>query len=326
MMTRMKVLGGAALSLALAASAGTAQAQAEFFKDKTVNLYVGYSPGGGYDVYARILARFMGAHIPGKPTVVVSNMPGAGSLRAANYIYNVATKDGLSFGTVARGAAFDPLFGLPGTQFDAAKFNWIGSANDEVSVCVTKELIVGGTGGSADTDQFPRVLNGVLGTKMRVIIGYPGGNDVNLAMERGEVQGRCGWSWSSVKSTQQKWLDDKKINVLVQLSMKKHEDLPNIPAVIDLATTDEQRQILKLVFARQVMGRPFMAPPNVPADRIKTLREAFWASMQDKDLLDEADKAKLEITPVRGEDIQQLVIDSYKVSPDIAKKAGDLLK
>jgi hypothetical protein len=341
MITRMTALGATALALGLAASPGAAQAQAEFFKDKTVNLYVGYSPGGGYDVYARILARFMGAHIPGKPTVVVSNMPGAGSLRAANYIYNVAAKDGLSFGTVARGAAFDPLFGLPGTQFDAAKFNWIGSANDEVSVCVswtatatvknvddlmTKELIVGGTGGSADTDQFPRVLNGVLGTKMKVIVGYPGGNDINLAMERGEVQGRCGWSWSSVKSTQQKWLDDKKIHVLLQLSMQKHEDLPNIPAVIDLAKTDEQRQILKLVFARQVMGRPFLAPPNVPADRIKTLREAFWVTLHDKELLEEADKAKLEITPVRGEDIQQLVIDSYKVSPDIAKKAGDLLK
>jgi tripartite-type tricarboxylate transporter receptor subunit TctC len=145
-------------------------------------------------------------------------------------------------------------------------------------------------------------------------------------MERGEVQGRCGWSWSSVKSTQQKWLDDKKINVLVQLSMKKHEDLPNIPAVIDLAKTQEQKDILKLVFARQVMGRPFMAPPNVPADRVKALRDGFWATMQDKELLDEAEKAKLEITPVKGEEIQQLVADSYKVSPDIAKKAGDLLK
>ena len=341
MTTRMNVMRATALAIGLSAGIGAAQAQTEFFKDKTVNLYVGYSPGGGYDVYARILARFMGSHIPGKPTVVVQNMPGAGSLRAANYIYNVAPKDGLAFGTVARGAAFDPLFGLPGTQFDAAKFNWIGSANDEVSVCVawtatatvknvddlmTKELIVGGTGGSADTDQFPRVLNGVLGTKMKVIIGYPGGNDVNLAMERGEVQGRCGWSWSSVKSTQQKWLDEKKINVIVQLSMKKHEDLPNIPVVIDLAKTDEQRQILKLIFARQVMGRPFMAPPNVPAERVKALRDGFWAAMQDKELLEEADKAKLEITPVKGEEIQQLVIDAYKVSPDIAKKAGELLK
>ena len=337
---RMNALGAAALALSVTAGPNAALAQAEFFKDKTVNIYVGYSTGGGYDVYARMLSRFYGRHIPGSPTVIVTNMPGAGSLRAANYIYNVAPKDGTAMGTVARGAAFDPLFGLPGTQFDATKYNWIGSANDEVSVCVAwhtsavknyddlvaKELIVGGTGGSADTDQFPRVMNGVLDTKMKVIIGYPGGNDVNLAMERGEVQGRCGWSWSSVKSTQQKWLDDKKINVLVQLSMKKHPDLPNVPSVMDAAKTDEQKQILKLIFARQVMGRPFMAPPNVPADRVKALRDGFWAAMQDKEFLEEADKAKLEITPVKGEEIQQLVVDSYKVAPEIAKKAGELIK
>ena len=337
---RMNALGAAALALSLSAGSTAALAQAEFYKDKTVNIYVGYSSGGGYDVYARMISRFMGKHIPGNPTVIVTNMPGAGSLRAANYVYNLAPKDGTAMGTVARGAAFDPLFGLPGTQFDATKYNWIGSAKDEVSVCVawhtsvvktyedllSKELIVGGTGGSADTDQFPRVLNGVLDTKMKVIIGYPGGNDVNLAMERGEVQGRCGWSWSSVKSTQQKWLDDKKISVVVQLSMKKHPDLPNVPSVMDAAKTDEQKQILKLIFARQVMGRPYMAPPNVPADRVKALRDAFWATMQDKDFLEESDKAKLEITPVRGEEIQQLVIDSYKVSPEIAKKAGELVK
>jgi hypothetical protein len=191
---RMK-MGAAALALTMSAGAPAAFAQAEFYKDKTVNIYVGYSSGGGYDVYARMLSRFYGRHIPGNPTVIVTNMPGAGSLRAANYIYNLAPKDGTAIGTVARGAAFDPLFGLPGTQFDAVKYNWIGSANDEVSVCVAwhtsvvktfddllaKELIVGGTGGSADTDQFPRVLNGVLDTKMKVIVGYPGGDDINIA-------------------------------------------------------------------------------------------------------------------------------------------------
>ncbi len=338
MINRMKALGAAVLSLTLTASA--AQAQAPFYKDKTVNIYVGYSTGGGYDVYARLLARFLGRHIPGAPTVVVTNMPGAGSLRAANWIYNVAPKDGTAFGTVARGAAFDPLLGLPGTQFDATKYNWIGSANDEVSVCVAwqtspvktyddlvkQELIVGGTGGSADTDQFPKVMNGVLGTKMRIIAGYPGGNDVNLAMERGEVQGRCGWSWSSVKSTQPEWIKDKKISVLIQLSMEKHEDLPDVPSVIEKAKNDEERQILKLVFARQVMGRPFMAPPNVPADRVAILRKGFMEALKDPELLTEADKAKLEITPVDGEKIQKLVAESYQVSPEIAKKVGELLK
>ena len=341
MTTRFKiVLGAAALSAGLAAGSGAAQAQADFYKDKTINIYVGYSTGGGYDVYARTLSRFLGRHIPGNPTVIVTNMTGAGSLRAANWIYNVAPKDGTVIGTVARGAAFDPLFGLPGTQFDATKYTWIGSANDEVSVCVswhtsqvktfddllTKEMIVGGTGGSADTDQFPKVINGVLGTKMKVIAGYPGGNDINLAMERGEVQGRCGWSWSSVKSTQPEWVRDKKVSVLLQLSMEKHEDLPNIPSVIEKAKTEEDRQVLQLVFARQIMGRPFMGPPGIPADRTAMLRKGFMDALKDKELLAEADKAKLEITPVDGATIQKLVEDSYKVSPAVAKRAGELLK
>lgn len=335
---KMAFAGSAALGFALSATPG--HAQADFYAGKTVSLYVGYSAGGGYDVYARLVSRYLGKHIPGNPTVVVQNMPGAGSLRAANWIFNVAPKDGTVFGTVARGAAFDPLLGLPGAQFDATKFNWIGSANDEVSVCVTwnptkvksfedlltTELVVGGTGGSADTDQFPKVINGVLGTKMRVIAGYPGGNDINLAMERGEVQGRCGWSWSSVKSTQPDWLKDKKINVILQLSMAKHEDLPDIPAVIEKATTDEQRAILKLVFARQIMGRPFMAPPGVPPERVAILRKAFMDTMKDPAFVAEAEKAKLEITPVSGEKIQELVIESYKIAPEIAKKAGELLK
>ena len=200
----------------LSGFAAQAQSPAEFYKGKNVDLFIGYSPGGGYDVYGRIVAKHLGKHIPGSPNVVPKNMDGAGSLRAANYIYNVAPKDGTAIGTVARGLAFDTLFGLKGAQFEGTKFNWIGSANDEVSTCVswnatsgirsfddlkTKEMIVGGSGGSADTDQFPRIINAVLGTKMKLVVGYPGGNEINLAMERGEVHGRCGWSWSSVKST-----------------------------------------------------------------------------------------------------------------------------
>ena len=182
----------------------SAQTPAEFYKGKTVDLMVGYSAGGGYDVYARMIARYLGKHIPGNPTVVVKNLDGAGSLRLANAIYNQLPKDGTVFGTIARGAAFDPLLGNKAAQFDASKFSWIGSANDEVSVCVAwhtagitkiedtynKELVVGGTGPSADTDQFPRIVNGVLGTKMKIVTGYPGGNDVSLEMDRGEVQGR----------------------------------------------------------------------------------------------------------------------------------------
>jgi tripartite-type tricarboxylate transporter receptor subunit TctC len=303
-----------AVMAGLSASAASAQSPADFYKGKNVDLYIGYSVGGGYDVYARILARYMGKHIPGNPTIVPKNMEGAGSLRLANWLYNVAPKDGSAFGIIGRGTGFDPLLEKKGAQFDATKFNWIGSANNEVSVCVAwhttgikkieelygKELTVGGTGASADTDQFPRVTNGVLGTKFKVITGYPGGNDIGLAMERGEVMGRCGWSFSSVKSTHMNWLNEKKVNLLVQLALKKHPELPDVPLIVDLAKSEEQKRILRIIFARQVMGRPFLAPPGVPPDRVAALRKAFMDTMNDKEFLAEAEKAQLEITPESG--------------------------
>jgi len=330
----------AVVLLALSATYSHAQTPAEFYKGKTVELYIGYSVGGGYDLYARVLARHIGKHIPGNPTVVPKNMEGAGSLRLANWLYRVAPKDGTAFGTIGRGTGFDPVLGEPGAQFDGTKFTWIGSANEEVSVCVawqnsgvtsfdqllTKELTVGGTAVSADTDQFPRIINGVLGTKMRIVSGYPGGNDVVLAMERGEVQGRCGWSWSSVKVTHRAWVDDKKITVLVQLSLAKHPDLRNVPVVTDLAKTDEQRQILKLIFARQTMGRPFLAPPAIPPDRADALRKAFIDTMSDKDFLADAEKSQLEINPVAGDKVQALVQEIYATPQEIAKKAAALLQ
>ena len=329
----------AAAFMVVAVSGARAQSPADFYKGKTVDLYIGYSVGGGYDLYARFLARHMGKHIPGNPTVLPKNMEGAGLLRLANWLYNVAPKDGTAFGAIGRGTSFDTLLGNKAAQFDATKYTWIGSANNEVSICVawhttgitkfddllTKELIVGGTSSSADTDQFPKIANGVLGTKMRVITGYPGGNEVGLAMERGEVQGRCGWSWSSVKSTHQKWHDDKKFNILVQLALDKHPDLPEIPLIIDLAKTEEQRQILRLIFARQVMGRPFVAPPNVPRERADALRKAFMDTMKDKDFLADAEKAQMEITPVAGAEIDKLVKEIYATPPAIAQSAAALI-
>jgi tripartite-type tricarboxylate transporter receptor subunit TctC len=337
----------AALSIAAAAAALTAaplawgQAAPDFYRGKTVDLEIGYSVGGGYDVYARMLAPFMAKHIPGNPSIVPRNMEGAGSLRLANWIYNVGPKDGTAFGTIGRGTGFDPLFGHRGAQFDGAKFTWIGSANDEVSVCVvwngrtritkfedllTTPLTVGGTSAAADTDQFPLVMNGVLGTRMKVVTGYPGGNDVNLAMERGEVDGRCGWSWSSVRSTRPQWLAEKKITILVQLALHRHPDLPDVPVIIDLAKTDEQRQILELIFARQALGRPFLAPPGIPAARAEALRTAFMDTMHDKDFLAETEKAQLEITPIDGAGVQKLVADLYQSPPAVVKRAAELLK
>lgn len=330
---------GAAI-IALCAAPAAAQQQPSFYEGKNINMYIGYSAGGGYDVYARMIARHLARHVPGLAEVVPNNMPGAGSLRMTNWLYNVAPKDGSAIGAPGRGAAFEPLLVGEGTQFDASKFNWIGSANNEVSVCVAwensgvktiddakrKELVVGGTGGSADTDQFPKVLNAVIGTKMKLVTGYPGGNDINLAMERGEVQGRCGWSWSSVVSTRANWLKEGKINVLIQLSMKKHEDLPTTPLVLDLASNQEERQILRLVFARQAMGRPYMAPPDVPADRVKLLRDAFMATMKDEQFLAEARKAQLEIDPVSGQEVQEIVKEAYATPKEIVKRTGQIVK
>jgi tripartite-type tricarboxylate transporter receptor subunit TctC len=317
-----------------------AQSPADFYKGKNVDLYIGYSVGGGYDLYARVLARHIGRHIPGNPTIVVKNMEGAGSLRLANWLYRVAPKDGSVFAIIGRGTGFDPLLGQQAAQFDGTKFTWIGSGNHEVSVCVAygdrsgitkfadlqgKEMTVGGTGASADTDQFPKVVNGVLGTKMKVVSGYPGGNDIVLAMERGELQGRCGWSWSSVKATHGSWIAEKKLNILVQLALQKHPDLPDVPLVIDLATTDAQRQILRLIFARQVMGRPFLAPPGIPPERAAALRTAFMETMKDPAFIADAEKAQLEVNPVAGEELQKLVAEIYKTPPEIAKQAAQLL-
>jgi tripartite-type tricarboxylate transporter receptor subunit TctC len=325
------------LSVAVAAQAQNA---ADFYKGKNVELYIGYSVGGGYDLYARVLARHIGRHIPGNPTIVVKNMEGAGSLRLANWLYRIAPKDGSVFGTIGRGTGFDPLLGQQGAQFDGTKFTWIGSGNHEVSVCVafegragitrfddlrTKEMTVGGTGASADTDQFPKVVNGVLGTKMKIVSGYPGGNDIVLAMERGELQGRCGWSWSSVKATHGSWIAEKKLNVLVQLSLQKHPDLPDVPLVVDLAKTDEDRQVLKLIFARQVMGRPFLAPPGIPPDRAEALRKAFMDTMTDPAFVADAEKSQLEVNPVAGDDLQKLVAEIYRAPPEVAKRAAQLL-
>jgi tripartite-type tricarboxylate transporter receptor subunit TctC len=316
--------------------AARAQSVADFYRGRSIDLYIGYSVGGGYDLYARLIARRLGDHIPGNPTIVPKNMEGAGSLRLANYLFAAAPSDGTVIGAISRGAAFDPLLNETGARFDASKFSWIGSANNEVSVCVAsaasgvtkfdelfdKPLTIGSTGAGDDTYQFPALVNAVLGTKFKIVTGYPGGNDVSLALERGEVQGRCGWSWSSIKTTRFNWVRDKRIVVLVQMSLSKHPDLPDVPLIMDLAKTDEQRQIFKMIFARQTMGRPYLAPPGVPADRLAALRKGFMDTMTDKEFLAEAEANKFEINPVSGEELEALVKEVYRTPAEVAKKAA----
>src|SRR5262245_23498583 len=341
MALKQAACGTTALLMALAASVASAQAQADFYRGKSIELYINVSVGGGYDLYARMLARHLGKHIPGNPTILPKNMEGGGGMRLANWLYNVGPKDGTAIGAVTRATAFEPLLGNKSAQYDGRKFNYIGSANDEVSVCVAwhtsgiatfedaqkKELVVGAGGVAEDTYQYPALLNNMFGARFKMVPGYPGGNDINLAMERGEVQGRCSIPWSTVKATRKFWIDENKVNLLMQYSLGKHADLPQVPLVMDLAKTDEQRTILKLIFSRQVMGRPFAAPPDVPKDRIAALRKAFMDTMADKDFLAEAEKAKFEITPVAGETIESLVAEVYRnTTPELAEKAGAVMR
>ncbi len=328
-----------AVCLCVLASTAYAQNPADFYKGRNVELYIGYSAGGGYDLYARLVARHLGKHIPGNPTIVPKNMQGAGSLRLANWLANAAPRDGSVIGTIGRGVAFDPLLGFPGAQFKGTDFSWIGSANHEVSICVssdkskvtkiqdllTTEMVTGGTGASDDTVQFPRILNAVLGTKMKIVSGYPGGNDVVLALERGEVEGRCGWSWSTVMATHADWIKQKKLHILVQLALQKHPDLPDVPLITELAQSREQEQLLKLIFARQAVGRPYLAPPGIPKDRLALLRQAFTETMTDKDFLADAERSKVEIVPVDGAHVEQLMKEVYETPEPIVKKAAAIL-
>jgi tripartite-type tricarboxylate transporter receptor subunit TctC len=330
--TKWAVLGAA---LALFADRAQADPVADFYKGRNINVIVGYSVGGGYDLYARTLARHMGRHIPGNPTLIVQNMAGAGSLKAANYIYGVAPKDGTVFGTFARGLAMEPLIGTSAIQFDATKFTWVGSGTDELSVCVTwhtsevktwddvakKPFTVAGEGSGSDPDIFASVLKNTFGAKLKLVSGYPGAAEMSLAIERGEVDGRCGWSWSSIKSLKPDWITDKKLNVLVQLSGEKSAELPDVPTIMDFANGDRQRQILKLVISRQVMGRPFAATPDMPEERKQALRNAFDETMKDSAFLAEAKSSKLDVNPVSGPDIDRLVQELYQTPKDVIAEA-----
>lgn len=312
---------------------------AAFYTGKTVRIVIGYAPGGGYDTYARTLAAHIGKHIPGKPTVIVENMAGAGSMKAANHLFTAAPKDGTVFGTFGRGLPEAELRGDEGAQFKARQFNWIGSMNEEVSVCVVRSdspiktledamkqpVAVGATGPNDDTGFFPRILNSLIGTKFELKTGYPGGNDVNLAIERGEVQGRCGWSWSSVVSTRQQWLDTKYVTILTQMSLNKHPDIPkDVRLVTEFAKTADDKQLLEVIFARQAMGRPYAAPPGIPAERVKALQDAFDKTMKDPEFLADAKKAKQEINPASGPAVKAIVDKIFTTSPALVTRLKEI--
>ncbi len=340
-----RLIGIAGAVACLAAGPARGQSVAEFYRGKAVELYVGLSVGGGYDTHMRLVARHLGKHLPGNPTVVPLNMEGAGSLKLANWLYNVAPRDGTVLALVARGIPFEPLVGMTpreNIRFETTKFTWIGSATSEVSVCAAweragidhftdlydKQLIVGGVGAGVDAHDFPRLLAGVLGAKFRMVSGYPGGADVLFAMERGEVDGRCGWSWASLLSSNQAWLDEGKIKIILQLSLAPHPDLTamGVPWVMDLAQTDEDRQILRLMFARLAVGRPYIAPPDIPADRAEALRRAFDDTMKDSEFLADARRVRLEISPLTGEQAAALIRDIYSTPTLIVERARAMIQ
>jgi tripartite-type tricarboxylate transporter receptor subunit TctC len=324
----------------LAVPAHAAEPSASFYAGKTLRILVGFGPGGGYDLYARALGRYLGEHVPGNPTVVVQNMVGAGSLKVVNYLFNAAPRDGTVIATFARGIVFEPLIGHPdGAQFDAPKFAWIGSISNEVSVCAimstrgiaswedmkSKPTLIGASGAGADSDVFAAVLRKLFGLPMRIVTGYPDGANLNLAMERGEIDGRCGWSWNSIVSGKRDWLANKQIKVTVQIALAKHEDLPEVPLIVDLVRDPRRTAALKLIVSRQSFARPFAAPPDMPPERVDTLRAAFDATISDPDFLAEMRKLVLEVRPIGGAEVQKLVRDIYASPPDVVQLARELV-
>src|SRR4051794_18901910 len=295
-------LGLGPLTVLLSTSISAAQSVADFYRGKTVQLLIGYTVGGNYDLSGRILARHIGRHIPGNPAVVPQNMAGAGSLRLANVLYNVAPKDGTTFGMVGRGVSMEPLLGTDASKFDSRRYTWIGSVSNETSVCVSwhttkvkswgdmlsMPFTVGGQGPGSDDDMFTNMLRNIFSVKARLIAGYPGGNEINLAMERGEIDARCGWSWGAVKTTRFNWVTNNEINLLLQIALQKANDLPDVPLVMDYAKTDRDRQIIQVILSRQQMAWRFTAPPDLPKDRAAALRAAFDATTRDPEYLAEA--------------------------------------
>jgi len=315
----------------------------DFYSHKTLTLIAGFPPGGGYDTYVRVLARHYGSFIPGKPSVVPANMPGAGSMTAANRIYNDQPNDGTVLGEFASSVVMEPLLGNKAARFDPTKFSWVGSMSQDVAYCGVwqtpgaaasfddmmrqggKETIFGGGAPAAITFQHPMILKNVLGANIRVIPGYAGSRDIDLAMHRGEVNGECGFYASSIKA---QFADDVKsgrLKLVIQMGPHKSNEFGDVPSVFDYAKTDEQRAVLELFFNQLVLGRPLAGPPNIPPDRLAALRQAFATTMKDKGFLAEANKIGLDITPASATDVDGLLRHFTSFPPAVFAKARDAI-
>ncbi len=329
------LIGAVALAVLLP---GTARAD-EFYKGRQISWILSADVGGGYASYARAFAPFFANHIPGKPNIVIQHMPGAGGIRAMSYFDSVAPKDGSTLGLVHSSVPFAPLFGIKGARFDPRRMHWIGSLDANTAICVAwhtsriktwadvleKEFTVGGSGVGSQMETMPALLNKLFGTKMKVISGYRGGNEIYLAMERGEVDGRCGGLVSSINSTRPDWFAQKKVSVPIVVALERTPSFPEVPAVAEFARNERSRQVLQLFVAPQAMDRPILAPPGVPPARIAVLRTAFHAAMNDPGFIAEAKKQHIEIQEVDGDRVAKIIADAYALPPDIVKAATEAM-
>ena len=332
-------LGAVLLVNAMPAPPASAQGVADFYRGKQITFMVGSSPGGGYDAVARLVARHIVNHIPGNPGVVVQNTPGGGSLTMSNRIYRVAPQDGTVVGLVQRGVLLAQLTKQSNVQFDVTKLHWIGSVSPEKSLVVawntapiktvqdlmTKPLIVGGTGATSDLEASARLLNATVGTKFKIVSGYPGQADVSLAMERGEIQGTADWSWSEIKTRHADLLAAKKLTLLLQNALSKAPDLPDVPLAMDFIKDDTDRQVAQLYFGAKEVARPILAGPGVPADRVEALRAAFMALKDDADFKADAQTAGIDVDPTPAQKIDDYVKLTTSASPEVVRRVTEIL-
>lgn len=321
-----KIILAASFSIGLSSAAF---AQVDFYQGKTINIVVGFTPGGTYDQMARFYARHLPRFLPGKPNVVVQNMPGAGSLIAASHLYNAAPKDGTALGVLGGGTVWEAVLGNPRAKYDPRQFNWlVGKSRDNITCLVwhtspiqtvqdviARETSVGATGPGSRTMSFPRALNELIGAKFKIVSGYPGGNEITMALEKGEVEGFCGWALGSLKQRAMNWYTEKKVRFLVQFAPQGDPDLNGVPLAVDLAKTDDARRIMEFLTSDATLAWTTLTTPGVPADRVKMLRGALSQVLHDKDALAEANREKLEIDPVSGEALQSLVEKLYATPP-----------
>jgi tripartite-type tricarboxylate transporter receptor subunit TctC len=328
--------------LAASASASFGQSVEDFYKGRQVKYILGSAGGGGYDAYTRTVTRHMGKHIPGNPTFVIQNMPGAGGVVAANYLYNVSPRDGSEIGMTGRASAIEALINPAdrSIKFVATKFNWIGTPQQEIGMLLVWQpspiktladlkkhpLTVSSTGRAAATSVYPRLMNNMFGTKFKVVEGYKSSQESLFAMEKGEVAGHSsGGSSSAFRNRVDPWVKEGKVKILLQIGMEKDSAYPDVPLITDMATNDDERKILELVLVQQVMGRPILAPPGVPADRVKALRAGFDATMKDPGFLADARKQKLEVNPVGGAQLNKMLDRVYATPKNITARVAELL-